>query len=388
MKKVITINLNGIAFQLEEDGFDALRAYLDSAAGKLVNNPDRDEIMSDIERAIADKFRALLGAYKTVVLTKEVSAVIAEMGPVDGGSETEDDTAASGAAPGGKAHGGASTTGSGPAKRLYRIYDGAMIRGVCNGIAAYFGIDPTFVRLAFVVLAVITKGIAIPIYIVLAFVIPSAKTSEEKAAAEGAPFTAQEFIKRAREGYYEGAKAWSDRHARRAWKRKFRRDMRDWGRGFQWECQTGAQNWRQYWAHNLHVDAPGWGIAMPFVSLLNAALVIGALAVLVSLLSTGGVFGHGIPGGLPVWAAIILLFFAYQFVSLPLKATRHAFFYYGGAPRRPWFLFWDALVGMACVFVIVWLVTHHRSDVQEAIHSIPATVHHAIDSVRDWWHSR
>jgi phage shock protein PspC (stress-responsive transcriptional regulator) len=263
-----------------------------------------------------------------------------------------------------------------------------MISGVCNGIAAYFGIDPTFVRIAFVVLAVVTKGIAIPVYVVLAFVVPSAKTSEEKAAAEGAPFTAQEFIKRAREGYYEGAKAWGDRHARRAWKRKFRRDMRHWGTSFQGECQAGAQNWRQYWAHNLQVDAPGWSVAMPFISLLSAALTLGAIAVAVSLLSTGAIFGYGIPGGLPVWGALLLLFVAYQTICLPLKATRHAFHYYGGAPRRPWFHFWDAFVWIACFFVAMWLFTRHGTEVRDAIHSIPSTVHHAIDGIRDWWQGR
>ena len=37
-------------------------------------------------------------------------------------------------------------------KRLYRIQDGRLVAGVCAGLAAYFGIDPTLVRLGFVVL--------------------------------------------------------------------------------------------------------------------------------------------------------------------------------------------------------------------------------------------
>src|ERR1017187_2205734 len=83
MNKVITINLNGVAYQLEENGFEALRAYLDSASRRLGANPDKDEIMADIEQAIAEKFRAFLGANKTVVVTKEVEGVIGEMGPVE-----------------------------------------------------------------------------------------------------------------------------------------------------------------------------------------------------------------------------------------------------------------------------------------------------------------
>ena len=61
MNKVITINLGGTAYQLEEGGYDALRAYLETATARLQGNPDRDEILSDIEQAIAEKFRALLG---------------------------------------------------------------------------------------------------------------------------------------------------------------------------------------------------------------------------------------------------------------------------------------------------------------------------------------
>src|SRR5271157_5700431 len=83
MNKVIIINLNGNAYQLEEDAYDALRAYLDTARARLEGNPDRDEIIADIEQAIAEKFRGSLGANKSVVLLSEVKAVIAEMGPVE-----------------------------------------------------------------------------------------------------------------------------------------------------------------------------------------------------------------------------------------------------------------------------------------------------------------
>ena len=69
MNKVITINLNGNAYQLEDRGYDALRAYLDNAARRLEGNPDKDEIVADIEQAIADKFRALLSATKTVAVS-------------------------------------------------------------------------------------------------------------------------------------------------------------------------------------------------------------------------------------------------------------------------------------------------------------------------------
>ena len=76
MQKVITINLNGNAYQLEETAFGLLRVYLDGAELQLKDNPDKAEIISDLEQAIADKCNRVLGAQKTVVTTAEVKQII------------------------------------------------------------------------------------------------------------------------------------------------------------------------------------------------------------------------------------------------------------------------------------------------------------------------
>jgi phage shock protein C len=56
-------------------------------------------------------------------------------------------------------------------KRLYRIRDGRLIAGVCVGLAAYFGIDRTLVRLAFVFLTVF-GGLGVLLYLGAWLVIP------------------------------------------------------------------------------------------------------------------------------------------------------------------------------------------------------------------------
>ncbi len=56
-------------------------------------------------------------------------------------------------------------------KRLYRSRDDRMIWGVCGGLAEYFGIDPTIVRIIAVVLA-FASGAGILAYIILAIVVP------------------------------------------------------------------------------------------------------------------------------------------------------------------------------------------------------------------------
>lgn len=57
-------------------------------------------------------------------------------------------------------------------KKLYRSRFNKKICGVCGGIAEYFGIDPTVVRVIWVILAFLPVLPMIIIYIILAFVIP------------------------------------------------------------------------------------------------------------------------------------------------------------------------------------------------------------------------
>ena len=56
-------------------------------------------------------------------------------------------------------------------RRLYRSQTDSMIGGVCGGVGKYFGIDPTLVRLAFVLLAVFGGG-GVLIYLILWIVVP------------------------------------------------------------------------------------------------------------------------------------------------------------------------------------------------------------------------
>ncbi len=56
-------------------------------------------------------------------------------------------------------------------KRLYKINEGKMLDGVCGGIAQYFNIDPTLVRLAWVLFSAMGFSGVIA-YIICAIVIP------------------------------------------------------------------------------------------------------------------------------------------------------------------------------------------------------------------------
>ena len=384
MNKVITINLGGNAYQLEEGGYDTLRAYLESAAAKLEGNPDRDEILSDIERAIAEKFRALLASHKNVVETKEVATVLAEMGPVEAepseaAGASASSTSTTDGASGQKSAGEKASESGGTPRRLYRIQEGAMIAGVCNGIAAYLNVDPTFVRLAFVLLTLFW-GSGLLVYVAMAFLVPEARSPEEKAAASGFPATAQEFIRRAKEGYYRATKGFPDRKARREWQRQFKREMR--AHADQWRY-----SWHSYWAEHIPWH-PGMGFALPFLSLMQGAATVIWICAIISLLATGAVFGLALPANVPVWVAALLLLIAYGILVAPLKFARRACYWNLGQARWAWSFVYlmDAIVWLLVVAALLWLAFHYLPDLQNAIHSVPSLAHQAADDIRTWWH--
>ena len=60
-------------------------------------------------------------------------------------------------------------------KRLYKCKKDEKICGVCAGIAKYFSLDPTIVRLIFVLLACTTSGVLA--YIVCAIIMPDEPTN-------------------------------------------------------------------------------------------------------------------------------------------------------------------------------------------------------------------
>src|SRR5262245_19643317 len=176
MHKVITINLNGQVFQIDERGYETLRAYLEQAEAQLGANPDRSEIVRDLEQSIAEKFTRLLDSGRAIVATADVEQVLEEIGPVDGGA----------------AHAAAGVAGGNAPKRLYLIREGAMLAGLCNGMAAYFGIDPTFSRIAFVAAAIVEIAVldrppvlTVGLYAILVLMVPYANTPLERAAAHG-----------------------------------------------------------------------------------------------------------------------------------------------------------------------------------------------------------
>ena len=356
MQKVISINLNGNAYHLEERGYEVLSAYLAGAAQQLEGNPDRAEIMADLEQAIADKCQRYLTAQKSVVTVEEVDRIVAEMGPVDaatGDPETEEAAGTTNAQ---------SKKNAAP-KRLYRIMDGAMIGGVCTGLAAYFQVDATIVRIAFVVAALLTKGFAIGAYIILMFVIPEAKTPEARAAATGAPLNARDIVERAKQQYAEGKKEW---------RRQWREQRRQWQR----------HGWT---AAAQPVYPPMWAVALlPVFTLAHLALFLLMVAAMISLVNTGSVLDWDLPPDVPLWAAVLILLVGYQIAVGPIRAVHH----WATVPRpgaQPaWFVFWNGVAWLMGVAFLVWVASNNLPEIREFLQHLPELLRDFGDAVRDF----
>jgi len=388
MNKVISIHLHGVAFQLEEGGYDALRAYLDNAARQLDGNPDKTEIIADIETAIADKFTGRLTAGRNVVLTAEVEAVIAEIGPITNDSDSASNDKAAAKSNAGPEPTPTSSNQPRPPKRLYRIKEGAMLSGVCNGLAAYLGIDVTLLRLVVAILIFVSAGTVAIAYFVAVIIIPKAETPEQKAAATGPSQTADDFVRMAREGYYEGIKSFPDRQARREWKRRFKRDMRDWKYNFQWQPPTPPN------VSNPAGTCPAssaFPVATPLLSILKALLLFAFWFVIFSLITTHAVFGIHLPWGLPFWVGIILAVLAYRAAVAPVKALRRSYYYRQQGRPYYWNPFAALSQGLLTLFILavfIFLADHFFSGFHQALLGLPDCLRNIVETIQQWWDGR
>lgn len=372
MQKVIIIDLNGRACQLNERAYEALRAYLDGAEAQLAANPDKAEIISDLEQAIAEKCDRFLGVGKNVVTSEEIAQVIEEMGPV------HDSGAQEGAAPHASDAGAkeAPRPDSAAPRRLYRIREGSMIAGVCTGLAAFFNIDVTVLRLILVLLAVVTSGGLILVYVIAMFVIPAASTSEERAAAHGMPFNAQELIDRVKTSarfsdgkpWFDGKWPWDGASARRHRRRAHRQQLRAQRRAWADSSASGMDYAGQVMA----------GVFIPIASIISAALFVGLALAIISLLADGAILGWRPPESMPLWAQIAVLVIFYHLIAWPLHLVSHGPYYGRGGPAHGWISMWGGILWVGFTALFMWLAYQHFPGVKEFIDNLPDSLPHRI----------
>ena len=176
MKEITRIHLAKTPFSVEVDAKKSLEQYLDSIQKNMHAEP---EAMREIEARMVELLAERGVSKDGVISHDDVLAVQQQMGEpqdfADGEVPETVDTA--------------ETNASKPTKRLMRDPDNAILGGVCAGIAAYWGINPLWVRLLFIFSPFITFGTSLLIYIVLWISMPEAQTAAEKLQMRGEEVT-------------------------------------------------------------------------------------------------------------------------------------------------------------------------------------------------------
>jgi phage shock protein PspC (stress-responsive transcriptional regulator) len=159
-----TVRLNRSVLQFDDAAHARLEQYLAESASLLEGDPDPQEILADLEQAVADQCARRMRPGQTIVTLAELAPALEEIGSVQTPGEASATPASTSTSTG-----GASSSGS-----LQQISQGAVISGVCLGLARYFGLDVTLLRVISVLLLFGTGGAAILVYVGLMLLLPYA----------------------------------------------------------------------------------------------------------------------------------------------------------------------------------------------------------------------
>ena len=251
MNKTININISGTIFNVDEDAYDLLYKYLESIK-KYFSKIDSDgEIVADIESRIAENFLSSISSQNNSISISDVKNVIKVMGTLDDFKEIYEDVDKEEESNtseekktkrlfrnihdkviGGVASGISNYFKIDPLitriifitmaffggfgllayiicwigipagndsesiirKRYYRDSDEKVLGGVAMGVANYFSIDVSLVRILFLI-SIFFGGFGVLIYFILWFITPEATTVGEKMSMKGYSVTLENIEK-------------------------------------------------------------------------------------------------------------------------------------------------------------------------------------------------
>lgn len=183
MKEITRIHLAKTPYDIELDAKEVLQKYLSEIKQMMGSEDTMYEIEARMVELLGER-----GVHNNGIITmSDVEDLRSKMGlPKEfSDSESNEDSQAD------------LTPSNSPAKRLMRDTDNAIFGGVCAGIAAYWGINPLWVRLLFIISPFITFGTALLVYIIIWISLPEAKTAAEKLQMRGEPVTLDSLKKAA-----------------------------------------------------------------------------------------------------------------------------------------------------------------------------------------------
>jgi phage shock protein PspC (stress-responsive transcriptional regulator) len=194
MDKNISVTINGIEFNIEENAYETLQLYLKEVENYFEGYDDQDEITEGIEERICERFSNMIRGKKKSITKKDVNKVIETLGKVEDFDPDSEKTTSNSHVKNKKTY---KNTNYKTGKKLFRNEEESVVAGVCSGLAAYFGIDLVFIRILFAIL-VFVSGFGVLLYVVLWIAMPKAKTIHDKMIMQGHPLTVshiEKFVK-------------------------------------------------------------------------------------------------------------------------------------------------------------------------------------------------
>ena len=184
MKKTLNIGIGGKSFIIDEDAHERLKDYLGTFRTRLKDDQGQ-EVMDDIEARIAELLLENLGSGQQTVSLDMVNQITAQLGMPDGKPEftTNNDYQEK-----------KEEKTMNPVKKLYLDVDNKKLGGVCSGLAAYFDIDVTLIRIIFLAL-LIGCGFGFWLYIIIWIVAPKAITPAQKCELRGIEANAENMAR-------------------------------------------------------------------------------------------------------------------------------------------------------------------------------------------------
>lgn len=199
MNEIKKCSIAGVSFTLEKNAYEALQTYIKSLNGTYKDNPDGEEIIADIEARIAELILTAQPA-DAIIAKPLIDNIVKQLGSAE---EIDEE--------GAERHAETTDQNGNPRipRRLYRDLQNSKLGGVCAGVANYFDIDPTWIRLALFAPLILTMfgsveifrwiapfsgnlfGFVIIGYIIMWFTIPPASSARQKLEMKGERITAR-----------------------------------------------------------------------------------------------------------------------------------------------------------------------------------------------------
>ncbi|MFI5222352.1 MAG: PspC domain-containing protein [Bacteroidia bacterium] len=168
MNKVFNVNLGGMVFTIDEPAFIKLNNYINRLKAHFAGTDGANEIIADIEARMAELIRQQQSSNEEVVneaMADQVINVMGDANQMEGAEQAEEKSG---------------EAGSSRDRKLRRNLSDKVLGGVCSGLADYFDVDTSLVRIVFL-FAFFIFGSGILLYVVLWIVMQPAEETEAQA---------------------------------------------------------------------------------------------------------------------------------------------------------------------------------------------------------------